>query len=121
MVFAHGNRCWYLYGASSNEERQRMPNHALQWAAINWARDSGCLSYDLWGVPDEAPALEAEPENLKLYLNDPPPGSLWGVYRFKRGFGGQTVRYIGAYDRVYSPPLHWLYEKVVNRRRGLST
>ena len=119
MAFAFGHKSWYLYGASSNEERQRMPNHALQWAAINWAKSKGCLSYDLWGIPDEAPMLEANQETrLKAYLDNPPPGSLWGIYRFKRGFGGNNIRYIGAYDRVYSPVLYWLYEKVANLRQG---
>jgi len=120
MAFAFGHKSWYLYGASSNEERQRMPNHALQWAAINWAKSKGCLSYDLWGIPDEAPMLEANQKaRLQSNLDNPPSGSLWGIYRFKRGFGGSTIRYIGAYDRVYSSVLYWLYEKVANIRRGL--
>ncbi len=58
MAFALGGKAWYLYGASSDEERQRMPNYALQWAAMNWAWGKGCGSYDLWGIPAEAPLLE---------------------------------------------------------------
>ena len=52
MIFAAGDTAWYLYGASTNTERNRMPTYAVQWAAIQWARARGCTIYDLWGVPD---------------------------------------------------------------------
>ena len=52
MVFVLGDTAAYLYGASSNEERQRMPTYAVQWAAMEWAKTQGCRRYDLWGVPD---------------------------------------------------------------------
>ncbi len=109
MAFACGDKAWYMYGASSGEERQRMPNYALQWAAIQWARERGCRTYDLWGVPDEDEAtLEAEfPQRHD---------GLWGVYRFKRGFGGRVVRYVGAWDYVYRPPLYALYDLALRWR-----
>lgn len=112
FVFALGKRAWYFYGASGEAERQRMPNHALQWAAIQWARARGCQEYDLWGIPDEDEAtLEAN------YLNR--SDDLWGVYRFKRGFGGKIVRFAGAYDRVYDPLLYQAY-KLYLKSRGRS-
>jgi lipid II:glycine glycyltransferase (peptidoglycan interpeptide bridge formation enzyme) len=102
FVFALGDRAWYFYGASGEVERQRMPNHALQWAAIQWARSRGCTEYDLWGIPDEDEAtLEAH------YLDR--SDDLWSVYRFKRGFGGRVVRFAGAFDRVYDPLLYQAY------------
>jgi peptidoglycan pentaglycine glycine transferase (the first glycine) len=107
MVFAFGQRAWYMYGASLNRERNRMPNHLLQWQAIRWAKAQGCLAYDLWGIPDE---VGKEPEKYKRTVTDRQSG-LWGVYRFKQGFGGQVVRYVGAYDYVYRPALAWLYNK----------
>ena len=109
MVFAFGQRAWYMYGASSDRERDRMPNHLLQWQAIRWAKERGCLTYDLWGIPDE---VGKEPEKYKRTVTDR-QGGLWGVYRFKQGFGGQVVRYVGAYDYVYRPALAWLYNKFV--------
>lgn len=94
VVFALGRKSWYLWGASHSLERQRMPNHALQWAGIRWAVEQGCHSYDLWGIPDE---VGANPEAFADDLAEQ-PGGLWGVYRFKQGFGGQVVRYTGAWD-----------------------
>ena len=42
MVFAHGERAWYFYGASNDEERNRMPTYLLQWQAMRWAAARGC-------------------------------------------------------------------------------
>jgi peptidoglycan pentaglycine glycine transferase (the first glycine) len=109
MVFAYGNTAWYFYGASSNEERERMPTYALQWEAIRWARERGCTIYDLWGIPNEDEAtLEAQFQTR----ND----GLWGVYGFKRGFGGEIVRGTGGWDRAYNPLLYGIYAAVVGKR-----
>ncbi|MCJ7434890.1 MAG: peptidoglycan bridge formation glycyltransferase FemA/FemB family protein [Anaerolineales bacterium] len=102
MVFAYGRRAWYVYGASNDEERNRMPTYLLQWEAIRWAKARGCEEYDLWGVPDEDEVvLEADFESRH--------DGLWGVYRFKRGFGGEVKRAAQAMDRVYNPLLYKLY------------
>ncbi|MCA9934214.1 MAG: peptidoglycan bridge formation glycyltransferase FemA/FemB family protein, partial [Anaerolineales bacterium] len=103
MVFKNGPRAAYLYGASSNEERNRMPNYAVQWAAIQWAKERGCTSYDLWGIPD------ATPDELEAQFSERSDG-LWGVYRFKRGFGGDIRRTVGAVDRIYNPRTYKLYQ-----------
>jgi lipid II:glycine glycyltransferase (peptidoglycan interpeptide bridge formation enzyme) len=102
MVFRVGNRAWYFYGASSNVHRDRMPNYLLQWEAIRWAKSQGCIEYDLWGVPDvDLSTLEANFASRS--------DGLWGVYRFKRGFGGELKRSAGPWDRVYNPFLYKLY------------
>jgi peptidoglycan pentaglycine glycine transferase (the first glycine) len=102
MVFARGKRAWYIYGASNDEERNRMPTYLLQWEAMRWARAKGAEEYDLWGVPDENEStLEAQFEKR----ND----GLWGVYRFKRGFGGELKRAAQAMDKIYNPLLYKIY------------
>jgi lipid II:glycine glycyltransferase (peptidoglycan interpeptide bridge formation enzyme) len=112
MVLYQGRRAWYFYGASSDEERNRMPAYLLQWEAIIWARQHGCCEYDLWGVPDEDEAA------LEAHFSDRSDG-LWGVYRFKRGFGGTLTRSAGAWQRVYNPILFRLYQwRMKNRTPG---
>jgi peptidoglycan pentaglycine glycine transferase (the first glycine) len=114
IVFAQGSRAYYLFGASSNTHREKMPTYLLQWEAMRWAKAHGCQDYDLWGVPDADEAdLEAE------FVNRGKDSSgLWGVYRFKRGFGGQVQRAIGAFDFVYNRPLYWAYQQWMARRDG---
>jgi lipid II:glycine glycyltransferase (peptidoglycan interpeptide bridge formation enzyme) len=102
MVFARGERAWYFYGASSDKRREAMPTYLLQWEAIRWALKRGCTSYDLWGVPD------ADEQTLEAQFTERADG-LWGVYRFKRGFGGQLRRAEGPWDRVYRPAWYALY------------
>jgi peptidoglycan pentaglycine glycine transferase (the first glycine) len=109
MVFQTGKRAWYLYGASSNEERNRMPTYLLQWEAMRWAASHGCTEYDLWGVPDE------DEETLEAQFEQRSDG-LWGVYRFKRGFGGSLLRASGAWDRIYRPWLYQVYQLMLGRR-----
>jgi lipid II:glycine glycyltransferase (peptidoglycan interpeptide bridge formation enzyme) len=109
MVFGRGRRAWYFYGASTDEERNRMPAYLLQWEAMRWAKARGCEEYDLWGVPDEDEVtLEANFETRR--------DGLWGVYRFKRGFGGELKRAAQALDRVYKPLLYWAYLRLVRNR-----
>lgn len=109
MVFAYGQNGYYLYGASGNEERKRMPAYAVQWAAMRWAKARGCTTYDLWGVPD---ADEAE---LEAHFTERKDG-LWPVYRTKRGYGGRVQRTVGAVDRVYNRTLYRLYNWWRSRR-----
>lgn len=110
MVFAQGTRAWYFYGASSNAERNRMPAYLLQFQAMRWAAARGCGVYDLWGIPD---VDESVLEDQFAGRDD----GLWGVYRFKRGFGGIIRRSVGAWDKIYQPVLYNLYQ-IYMRRRG---
>jgi peptidoglycan pentaglycine glycine transferase (the first glycine) len=97
-----GGTACYMYGASSDEYRNLMPAYLLQWEAMLWAREQGYRTYDLWGVPDE------EEETLEEGFTERDDG-LWGVYRFKRGFGGRLVRTAGAWDLVVAPLRYRLY------------
>lgn len=111
MAFHCGENAYYLYGASSNEERNRMAPYIAQWEAIRWAKRQGAIRYDLWGVPDaDESTLEADFEARR--------DGLWGVYGAKRGFGGQLVRSAGAWDKPYNPLLYAAYRWYVGRRRA---
>ena len=109
MAFAHNHRSWYFYGASNNLERSRMPTYLLQWEAMRWARAQSCVEYDLWGVPDENEEILEEQFERRS-------DGLWGVYRFKRGFGGRLCRTSPVWEKVYIPSLYRLYRWYVGRR-----
>jgi peptidoglycan pentaglycine glycine transferase (the first glycine) len=93
MLFVFADRAWYFYGASLSTRREFMPNHLLQWEAIRWAKAHGCREYDFWGAPD------------RLDENEP----MYGVYKFKSGFGVEFLERIPAHDFVVNPTLYWLY------------
>lgn len=109
MVFAIGKQAWYLYGASSDVKRNLMASYGVQWKAIQWARARGCTLYDMWGIPD------AEPDQLEAQFETRSDG-LWGVYGFKRGWGGQIVRSLSAWDSKYNPLVYTAYETAVRLR-----
>jgi peptidoglycan pentaglycine glycine transferase (the first glycine) len=106
IVLQHGNEAIYMFGASSREYQRHMPTHLLQFEAMRWARDRGCHTYDLWGIPaTDTPPDEARGGDLNVR------SGLWGVYRFKQGFGGETVSYPGVYERHYYPRLIKLWRR----------
>jgi len=112
IVAECAGRATYLYGASGNAHRDLMPTYLLQWQTMLWARERACHTYDLWGVPDEN-------EDVLERDFDKRSDGLWGVYRFKRGFGGQLVRHTGAWVRVLSP-IRWMGFKLAKRIRARS-
>jgi peptidoglycan pentaglycine glycine transferase (the first glycine) len=111
MVFTAGNRSWYLYGASASHHRQLMPTYLLQWEAMKWAQSDGCRQYDLYGVPDH------DENYLEENFQERSDG-LWGIYRFKRGFGGKVTRSLGPWDRVYNSLVYQIYMRWINRFAG---
>jgi len=90
LALTHGKTAWYAYGASANTDRHYMPNHLMQWTMIRWAKSLGCTLYDFRAVPS----------------NPKPEDPLYGLYRFKKGFGAELTEFVGEYDRVYVP---WVY------------
>ena len=95
LVYVFGDKSWYTYGASSNENRNVMPNHLMQWRLIQWAKERGCKWYDFRGV---SPRKDADADDR-----------LKGLNRFKEGFAPRFVEYIGEYDMVLSPTFYWLW------------
>jgi lipid II:glycine glycyltransferase (peptidoglycan interpeptide bridge formation enzyme) len=101
MVFRFGETAYYLFGASGLLKRELMPNYLLHWTAITEFGSLGCTTYDWWGIPDE-----------------PKPDHPWfGLYRFKTGFGGETVRYPGLHERVLRDAA-WRWEERLRKLKG---
>lgn len=94
IAIVYGNKCWYLYGASSNEYRNLMPNYLLQWEMIKLAIASDCDLYDFRGATGD------------LSENNP----LYGLYKFKKGFNGKFTEFIGMFDYVFKPLVYFCVE-----------
>ncbi len=99
FLFYFAGRAWYLYGMSRQAHREKMPNYLLQWEAMRLAKSHGCTQYDLWGAPDVFDDTD----------------SMWGVFRFKEGLGGQVIRTPGALDYPARPLAYYLYTRVFPR------
>lgn len=91
----YGGKAWYLYGASENLLRDTMPNFLMQWAMISDSIDLDCYVYDFRGVSGD--------------LN--PQNPLYGLYKFKKGFNGDFVEFIGEFDLVINSFIYNLYKK----------
>ena len=99
----YGNKTWYLYGASSNEHRNLMPNYLLQWEMIKIALERKSDIYDLRGVPGIA-------DNSN------------GLFRFKKGFGAEYTEFIGEVYIPFKPLTYKMYkisEKIFRNARAL--
>ncbi len=93
----------YMFGASSNRERNRMPNHLLQWTAICWARARGCRIYDFRAI---AEVLE-------------PGEDMYSLYTYKQGFGGFSLFTLETHDLVFQPTVYWAYMRALRMKRQL--
>jgi len=109
ILFHFNGSARYMFGMSTENCRELMPNYLLQWEAMRLAKQLGCHTYDMWGAPEVFDESD----------------SMWGVFRFKQGFNGVTTRTLGAWDYTTRPSLYRRYTetlpKVLNllRRRGL--
>lgn len=95
LAVRYGDKVWYLYGASANEQRNLMPNYLLQWRMIQWAAESGSRVYDFRGVSGDI--SEDNPH--------------YGLYRFKKGFNGEFTEFVGEYDYVINRAAYFIAEK----------
>lgn len=93
LIISFGDTVSYNHGASSDEQRNLMAPHLLQWKTIQWAKEKGFRHYDFRGIaPDDNPR------------------HAWaGITRFKKGFGGRAVHYVGCYDFVLNSAWYRLY------------
>ncbi|MFC1727397.1 lipid II:glycine glycyltransferase FemX [Patescibacteria group bacterium] len=94
VLFIHKNVLYYPYGASSRQHQEVMPTNALMWGAIKFGQEKGCKVFDLWGC---------------LGPNPDPKHPWHGFHRFKAGFGGQLIKFIGTYDLIVDYRLYPLY------------
>lgn len=98
ILFSLNGVLYYPYGASSSENREVMASNLMMWEAIRLGKKMGCKEFDLWG------SLGEEPDKSDKW---------YGFHKFKQGYGGKLVEFVGSYDMVISPALYKIY-KVAN-------
>lgn len=103
IAIYYGNKVWYLYGASSNENRNVMPNYLVQWEMIKWALEKKCDIYDFRGVSGHVD--EHHPQ--------------YGIYKFKKGFNGDFVEFVGELYMVFKPLTNFAFNTLGEAYRNL--
>jgi len=101
VVLFFGKEAVYLYGASSANKRNLMAPYALQWKAMRDAKEAGCETYDLFGIPP----------------NEDPNHPMAGLYRFKTGFGGKIIHRPGTWDYIYKNVFYYLFKAAEKMRK----
>lgn len=112
MIFILGPTAYCMYAASSSGRRDLMAPYLLHWHGLQWARSEGCNAYDYCGIPDE---IGLDPEG---YARSGRDDGLWGVYRFKRGFGGRVIGYTPTHDQVYRGVTYAMYSGAIGLLRS---
>jgi len=93
LVIVFGKIANYVFGGSSNEERNRMPTYLAQWKAICHAKKLNCDFYNFGGITTEN----------KIYKG-------WdGLTLFKKKFGGKEITHSDFFDVVVNPFWYHLY------------
>lgn len=100
IAIYYGDKVWYLYGASSNSHRNVMPNYLLQWEMIKWALEKKCRIYDFRGVSGHVD--EHHPQ--------------YGIYKFKKGFNGEFVEFVGELNMIFKPAVNFAFENAMKVR-----
>jgi lipid II:glycine glycyltransferase (peptidoglycan interpeptide bridge formation enzyme) len=102
ITLFRGDQAVYLYGASSDRNRNLMAPYLLQWRAMLDAGAAGCRQYDLFGIPP----------------NEDPGHPMAGLYRFKTGFGGRIIHRPGSWDLAYKPLAAGLFRAAESFRKS---
>ena len=97
VIYTFGKKYWYKRGASSNEKRNLMPTYLLQWEVMRWAKRHGYTYYDMVAIPNPNRLNESS--------------SMWGLYRFKSGFGGEIAEFLGCLDMRVRKLQAWAWYK----------
>ncbi len=93
ITFAFGDKAWAVYGGQADRFRNLYVYHAMIWERIKWAKSKGARWFDFYGVPGKV-------------SEDHP---LYGIYHFKKSFGGAYFAFVGEKDLVFSPFYYWLW------------
>jgi lipid II:glycine glycyltransferase (peptidoglycan interpeptide bridge formation enzyme) len=103
IVFVYKDTLYYPYGASSSENREVMASNLMMWETIKFGKRLGLKQFDMWGSMSQDPDTK-----------DP----WYGFHRFKQGYGGRLVEFLGSYDLVIDKKLYALY-KIANKIRWM--
>lgn len=97
FVIKHEDTLYYVYGGSSENNKNVMAPYSVVWAIIEYAKLNDFKYLDFFGI---TPDKNSDPLSEESYTE--------GYSRLKIGFGGKIVRYADTVDIVLYPKLYAL-------------
>jgi hypothetical protein len=111
LLYRQGGRLTYAHSSDRDDLRHEFPGvvHLLVWRGIQLAIREGFDEFDLAGA------------DITGHRSEPGPGSpMFGLYAFKRSFGGEWIELSGNHEQVARPGRYLLgrtIRKMFNARR----
>ena len=91
MFIVYGNEVLYLFGGSYDEFMKFNSQYLLQWEMIKYAINNNYQKYNFYGIEGDFSDKN-------------------GVYKFKKGFNGIVVEFIGEFDLIINKIKYCLYK-----------
>jgi len=94
LFLIYGNEVLSLYGGSEAKLMQFQSAYTVHFAGIKHAVEKKYDKYNFYGITGD-------------FREENP---LYGLYLFKKSFGGTVVELIGEFDLIINKPLYYLYK-----------
>ena len=98
LFLVYGNEVLSLFGGTDDNLMQFQSAYTVHYAGIKYAIDNGYKRYNFYGITGD-------------FRTENP---LYGLYLFKKSFGGHVVELIGEYDLVISKFWYTTYNLAFN-------
>jgi len=95
MFIIYQNEVIYLYSGSYDEFMKYNPQYLIQWYMIRYAVKNNISRYNFYGIDGNF---------------DKDKNPMYGIYEFKRGFGGNVEELIGEFDLIVNKALYYIYK-----------
>ena len=98
LFLVYGNEVLSLHGGTLDDVMQFQSAYTIHFAGLKYAVENGYKRYNFYGITGD-------------FRKENP---LYGLYLFKKSFGGHVVELIGEFDYVISPFWYHMYKIAFN-------
>lgn len=94
IMFQHNGVLYYPYGASRAVHRNVMASNLMMWEMIKYGQSQNLKVFDMWG------SLGPDADKKHPW---------YGFHKFKQGYNGQLVEFVGTFDLVINPMMYKVF------------
>lgn len=98
MFMLYGDEIVYLFSGTRTDFMTLKSQYLLQWDIMQYGIKNGYSLHNFYGI------------NGRIEKDD----DRYGVYTFKRSFGGTVIEYIGDFDLVINPLKYYIH-KIISK------